>query len=57
MKFTLTFHTTTFVDLVDDEGVEHFIKFNRESDHVYIGENVDDNKQPTRIDAREEQHV
>lgn len=58
MKFTPTFdNTITFVDFVDDERVKHYIKFNGESDNVHARENVDDNTQPTKDDAREEQHV
>ncbi|XP_028752925.1 uncharacterized protein LOC114712539 [Neltuma alba] len=57
MKFTVTFDECTFVDLVDDEGVEHLINFNGDSGHVYIGENGDQNSQLTRDVVIEEQHV
>ena len=58
MKFTICFDgTSTFVDLVDDEGVEHFISFNGESGHIYVGEDGNDNTQPTREDTREEEFV
>ena len=57
MKFTLTFDAITYVDLVDNEEIRYFIKFNGKSHHVYVYENIDDNIEPIRDDTKEEQYV
>ena len=39
MTFKVGMDISTFVDLVDDEGVEHLIWFNEEYGHMYVEEN------------------
>ena len=37
MKFRLSGdETTTYVDLLDDEGVEHFMNLTREMGHIFV---------------------
>lgn len=39
LKFTVKFSEDTYIDLLDDEGVQHLIKYNDESAHVYVETN------------------
>ncbi|XP_054782780.1 uncharacterized protein LOC129290067 [Prosopis cineraria] len=42
LKFTINIDASTLVDLVDDDGVEHLIKYNKQSRHVYVVANGND---------------
>ena len=58
MKFKVTLDKSTFVDLVDNEGVDHLIQFNEEYGHVYIEEDSNnDNTEPTMNGQVEKQEV
>ena len=49
MKFRVCVgDTTTYVDMVDDEGVEHFTNLNRPIGHLYVSECSDTFAQPSR---------
>ncbi|XP_054795623.1 uncharacterized protein LOC129301080 [Prosopis cineraria] len=39
LKFTVKFSEDTYIDLLDDEGVQHLIKYNDESAHVHVETN------------------
>lgn len=45
MRFTVSCDAHTFVDLMNDEGMEHLINFNEDKGHVYVEEKGDDNAQ------------
>ena len=59
LKFKVSFDPSTYVDLVDNEGVDHLIKFNEESGHVYIEEkgNNDNVQPPLNAEMQEEEEV
>ena len=59
LKFKVSFDPSTYVDFVDNEGVDHLIKFNEESGHVYIEEkgNNDNVQPPLNAEMQEEEEV
>ncbi|XP_054808709.1 uncharacterized protein LOC129310819 [Prosopis cineraria] len=57
LKFTVNVDASTLVDLVDDDGVEHLIKYNKQSGHVYVVANGNDTIEASLDCPLENQHV
>lgn len=58
VKFKLSMDTSTFVDLVDDEGVEHLIRYNEQYCHVYVEESENNDNRAQQMNVQmEEQEV
>lgn len=58
LKFKVALDTSTYVELVDNEGVEHLIKFNEDYGHVYVEEDCHNaGIEGTTNDEREEEEV
>ena len=55
VKFKVSMDTSTFVDLVDDERVEHLIRYNEEYDHVYIEEYGNNDSRLPRMNVEMEE--